>query len=142
MTRTEHQYPPRRTTRAPITAVLGGVVLAASVMFGTAVGPAAAVETSEQIITRVCGNYVFGPTSTVSTNCFGKDLSGANLTDANLTGANLTGANLTDANLTDAWMTDANLTGTSAIRPTLRPYPPHPPLAPPSPGPTPPCPPD
>ena len=108
MTRTEHQHPPRRTIRTPITAVLGGVVLAASVMFGTAVGPAAA-ETPAEILTNVCSRYVPNPTSSSFTDCSTRVLTDALLNGVNLNYAYLHGAHLTGANLTDATLNDANL---------------------------------
>ena len=110
MTRTKHQHPPRRRIRTPITAVLGGVVLAASVMFGTAVGPAAAAPTVAEILTAACTHYEPNPDRNAVpprvSNC-----SGANLNYANLTGANLTGANLNNADLNNAYLYNASLTG-------------------------------
>ncbi|NMM84432.1 hypothetical protein B2J88_08660 [Rhodococcus sp. SRB_17] len=121
-------------TRAPITAVVGGVVLAASVMFGTAVGPAAAAETPAELLTRVCARYVPNPDPVTYTDCSnrtlstvvltGMDLRYAKLTKTDMTGAILTGAKLSNADLTEARLDstslfDANLTGAKLTGATL-----------------------
>ena len=139
MTTAEHQHPPRRTIYKPIVAALWVIALAASMVFGTAVGPASA-ETAAQLIYRVCGNYDDNPISGRATYCpeksfpAGADLTSATLayanlyrtylTDANLTGANLIGANLAPAglvraNLTNANLTDADLTGSNLLEANL-----------------------
>lgn len=131
-----------RLGSARLAALVGGITLAASMTFGTAVGPASA-ETAAEFLASRCANYIANPQpyEAARSHCDGADLSGvdlsgvdlswaflteANLANATLTGANmdsaylgqanLTGANLTDANLTDADLTSANLTDANLTR--------------------------
>ncbi|MGG7101814.1 pentapeptide repeat-containing protein [Rhodococcus sp. 24CO] len=112
-----------RSTR--LAALVGGIAVAASMTFGTAVGPASA-ETAAEFLASRCANYIANPQpyEAARSHCDGADLSGvdlsgmdlswaflteANLTDTDLTGADLHGAYMADANLTNATLTGANL---------------------------------
>ncbi|MCE4264587.1 pentapeptide repeat-containing protein [Rhodococcus globerulus] len=120
-----------RLGSARLAALVGGITLAASMTFGTAVGPASA-ETAAEFLASRCANYIANPQpyEAARSHCDGADLSGvdlsgvdlswaflteANLANATLTGANMDSAYLGQANLTGANLTDLNLTGSALV---------------------------
>ncbi|KJF20976.1 pentapeptide repeat-containing protein [Rhodococcus sp. AD45-ID] len=124
-----------RLGSARLAALVGGITLAASMTFGTAVGPASA-ETAAEFLASRCANYIANPQpyEAARSHCDGADLSGvdlsgvdlswaflteANLTDTDLTGTDLHGAYMADANLANATLTGANLTEANLTRANL-----------------------
>ena len=114
-----------RLGSARLAALVGGITLAASMTFGTAVGPASA-ETAAEFLASRCANYIANPQpyEAARSHCDGADLSGvdlsgvdlswaflteANLADTDLTGTDLHGAYMADANLANATLTGANM---------------------------------